>query len=69
MTGRLLCRVGLHRWQYEQNYTRRRLPSGQWQEFEVVSCRCRRGCAPAGVWAVVNVEPVIRAVDRRVRRF
>lgn len=56
---RLLCRVGLHRWEYEQNYLDRRKRSGELVHEAIVSARCRRPqCSEYGRWQVVDRSDV-----------
>ena len=49
MFGRLLCRIGLHRWQFEDDND----PQGG---IYITSARCRRGCWRYECWRIVNID-------------
>jgi len=66
---RLLCRVGLHRWEYEQNYLDRRKRSGELVHEAIVSARCRRDCPTYGFWRTVNKSHARSTSPEQPRRW
>ena len=52
--GRLLCSVGVHRWEYETNYEQR--GRGQRERWQIVSYRCARRCDRYDVWMIAGAE-------------
>lgn len=51
---RLLCRLGIHRWQFAQSYQR----NATGNRFEIVEARCKRRCCRYPDWQIVHIERI-----------
>ena len=55
MIGRILCWLGIHRWEWRDEAQPDRIGSGLGSRL-VTYARCRRDCREHGEWSMVNVD-------------